>query len=438
MVGQALKGASLIPLDRLEINNIHSFGGCVVLEDAAHRYSLPALLAPLSQRNGALVQALIFGGLLFPPSVAPFYVESRPVRLATFCGLDPDQERFELPDLTAALRELDQSWPLLRSGLIHPPHAEVRAIIFFKTSRSPDHLETGALGMDADGIPVPLAPEEAGAADPSLNGLARQVAQVAHVALHSKTGPPLLVLDEETAKRIRVEAMEKQPYLIELSPESLSALLKQLNQAQLLHSLRAGGPVEVRHHGERYILKPTKDPRVAESQESTMRMGSLKELKELTEPAPPPSLAADPAGTIPAAGFQAVRTNVPAERLPAAAAMLWATRAQSARAAFSPVRIVAASSPMGDGVILWRNHQNLQFLTHRLRCHLQAEWHARGETRPVEEVIRELHEVHRATLTVDGVVVRRLATRPSKAVATLLARLDLWELFESPDIQTRG
>jgi len=111
MVGQALRGAALVPLDKLEVNNIHSFGGCVVLEDASRRYALPELLAPLSQRNASLVHALIFGGLLFPPSIAPFQVESRSVRLAMFCGLDPDKERFDLTDLIGALRELDERWP---------------------------------------------------------------------------------------------------------------------------------------------------------------------------------------------------------------------------------------------------------------------------------------------------------------------------------------
>jgi hypothetical protein len=83
---------------------------------------------------------------------------------------------------------------------------------------------------------------------------------------------------------------------------------------------------------------------------------------------------------------------------------------------------------------VWRNHQNLQFLTHWVRCQLQAEWRGHGERRPVEEVLRELQEVHRATLTVDGMVVRRLATHPSTAVAALLTKLNLWELFESAEI----
>ena len=104
--------------------------------------------------------------------------------------------------------------------------------------------------MDAEGIPVPLIPAKGSAkSEPGLFGFLKQIAR------QSKSGPPLLALDEETAIRIdHAKAMESQPYLIELGPESLAALLRQLNQGQLLHALREGGPVEVRHQGQRYIF----------------------------------------------------------------------------------------------------------------------------------------------------------------------------------------
>jgi hypothetical protein len=288
----------------------------------------------------------------------------------------------------------------------------------------------GALGMDPEGIPVPLVPEDGGTAGAGLEGFLQQVAR------QSKVGPPLLTLDEETAVRMNVERLEKQPYLIELAAESLAALLRQLNQTQLLHASREGGPVEVRHHGERYILAPAGATREAETPESHMRMGSIKELNSMTpgrhaEP-PVPARPGHGASLVPGS-FHGVHTNVPAERLSAATAIEWSSRARSARAAFAPVQLVIGQPSSGEGVVTWRNQQNLQFLTHRLRCHLHGEWRARGEVRPVEEVLRDLQEVHRATLTVDGVVVRRLATHPSKAVAALLTRLNLWELFEAAE-----
>ena len=126
MVGHALKGQSMVPLARLEVNNIHSCGGCVALEDAAARYGVAEWLAPLDRRNGALVRAMIFGGLLTAPAVAPFYVEARTARLAMFCGLDPDKERFDAADLTAALGELDERWPQIRAVLPRPPKEELK------------------------------------------------------------------------------------------------------------------------------------------------------------------------------------------------------------------------------------------------------------------------------------------------------------------------
>ncbi len=437
MVGQALRGESLVPLDKLEVNNIHSCGGCVVLEDAAKRYPVAEWLAPLEERNAALVRAMIFGGLLTAPSVAPFYVEARTARLAMFCGLDPDKERFDAADLTAALRELDGRWPEVRAVLSRPPHTEARAITLFRTSLSGRRLRIGGLGMDAEGIPIPLLPDDGGGAK-AVEAFLKQTAQRQLKPAQAAQGAqPLLALDEDMAAEVNVERMEKLPCLIELAPESLAALLRQLNQGQLAEALRTGGPIEARHHGKRYILAPVEGPREAAAEEARMRMGSLKELTSITGGgaeagvAPRPGPAAAP---VPGA-FQGVMTNLPAERLTAAVAILWAQRARVARAAFAPVQIVIGRPASREGVLTWRNHENLQFLTHRLRCHLHAEWSGRGETRPVEDVLRDLQEVHRATLTVDGAVLRRTATQPSSRVAALLAKLNLWELFETREVR---
>jgi hypothetical protein len=421
MVAEALKGNLLVPIERLEVNNIHCFGGCVVLEDAARRHGLVEWLEPMTPRNSGLVRAMVFGGLLTAPSVTPFHVEARATRLAMFCGLDSERERFDSADLSAALKELDEKWSDVRRHL----QSEARAISLFRTSQTGRHGEISAIGLGADGIPVPLIRETDQAVDHWLQQISRQ----------SKSGPPLLALDEETAERIHVRRMQGQPYLIEMAPESFAALLRQLNQAQLAHALRTGGPVEVRHHGERYMLTPA-NAREAEPRHESLRMGSLKELTALAGERKAESPAAAKPGNGAPGPFRCVTTNLSPERLTAAAAVDWAEHARTARAAFAPVQIIGQPSS-ASGAPAWRNDQNLLFLTHRLRCQMHADWSARGETRPVEEVLRDLQEVHRATLTVDGVVVRRLATHPPKAVSALLDRLSLWELFETPERAAR-
>ena len=126
MVARALKGELLVPINHLEVNNIHSFGGCVVLDDAARRHGIPDFLAPLDARNAALVRAMIFGGLLNTPSVAPFHLVARTARLAMFCGLDPEKEQFDAEDLMAALRQLDERWPRMQPLLVRPGSPEPR------------------------------------------------------------------------------------------------------------------------------------------------------------------------------------------------------------------------------------------------------------------------------------------------------------------------
>jgi hypothetical protein len=416
LVAQALRGQALVPLERLEVNNIHSFGGCVVLDDASRRYALPDLLAPLSPRSSSLVRAMIFGGLLNAPSVAPFYVEARTARLAMFCGLDADKEKFDAVDLTAALRELDECWARIAGLFVHARPMESRAVTFFCTSLIGERLEHCAIGLDPEGIPVPLNPGLGAKLEFTGDDFLQTVAN------QGNGSPPLIAVEEEAATRLHLKRVKNQPWLVALGQASLTDILRQLNQSQLAHAIRTGGPVEVRHQGERYILIAADAPQ--ETQESQMRMGSVK---ELTSPAPAATRSLAPAP----GAFHGVVTNLAAERLSAGAAIEWAARARAARAAFSPVQIVIGRPLEGEGLLTWRNHHNLQFLTHWMRCRLHGEWSAKGESRRVEDILRDLQEVHRATLTVDGTVVRRMASHPSKNVSTLLQQLGLRDLFET-------
>jgi hypothetical protein len=424
LVAQALRGQSLVPLDRLEVNNAHSFGGCVVLDDASRRYALPDLLAPLTPRSSSLVRAMIFGGLLNAASVAPFYVEARTARLAMFCGLDAEKERFDAADLNAALMELDERWAQIAGLFVQARSMESKAVTFFCTSLLGERLENCAIGLDPEGVPVPLNPGDGAKLEFTADDFLKTVAS------QGKGMPPLLAVEEEAAGRLHLKRVKTQPWLVDLGQESLAEILRQLNQSQLAHAIRTGGPVEVRHHGERYILVSADVP--GETQDSQLRMGSVKDLTSLATAKPSDTVPAASRSVVPALGaFHGVMTNLPAERLSAAAAIEWAARARAARAAFAPVQIVIGRPAVGEGLRAWRNHHNLQFLTHWMRCRLHGEWTAKGESRPVEEVLRDLQEVHRATLTVDGAVVRRMATHPSKAVAALLQRLGLWGLFET-------
>ena len=182
----------------------------------------------------------------------------------------------------------------------------------------------GGIGMDAEGIPIPLMPEH--------EAFVQQVS--VRQARREKMTPgeqPLLALDQEAADEIELDRLEAQPWLVEVAPESLAALIRQLNSAQLAEALRTGGPVEARHMGKRYILAPSETSPEGEAQELRMRMGSLQELSPMT---PGRSLDAPIPGRPGALApgiFVGVTTNLPPERLPAATAMQWALRARETR-----------------------------------------------------------------------------------------------------------
>jgi hypothetical protein len=404
MVGQALKGETLIPAGRLELNNIHSSGGCVVLNQAAQRYGLHKLLEPLPERSRALVHAMVMGGLLFPPSVAPFFLDSRRVRLAMFCGLDPEQERFDLADLTAALKELDEAWPKVCALL--PREEAVRAIVIFKKPQALWELEM--LGLDSNGMPVPL-PQRG-----ENEELLQQIDRI------WKSEKPLLMVDEKTGGT----ALTGHPYMMELSGESLNALREEMRS---LASVRPGQTIEIQHRGDRYIVGR---PGLADPQ-TQIRMGSVTELTSMAPDSA--ALLAVAASTASPPDFLAVRTNLPPAEFPAEKAMEWAARARTARAAFSTVQIIMGGAASVDGPLAWRNHGGLRFITHWLRAQLGGAWRVRGEHREVEEVLRDLQDIHHATVTIDGVTVRDVATLSSKAVGDLLTKLELWDLFRADD-----
>ena len=98
--------------------------------------------------------------------------------------------------------------------------------------------------------------------------------------------------------------------------------------------------------------------------------------------------------------IHAARTNMAPDRLSTAMAMEWCRRARAVGAAFATTEIVTGGEDSSDH-LWWRNHRTLRFLVHRLRCHLRAEWLARGEKRGRwRKILMELQEVRRATLTV--------------------------------------
>jgi hypothetical protein len=426
MVAHALKGESLVPIAKIEVNNIHSCGGCVVLHDAAERHQVDAWLAPLSGRNASLVRAMIFGGLLMAPSVAPFFVEARTWRLAAFCGLDEENERFDAADLTTALNELDTKYPRLRSILLATPPTDIKGVTALREGMK--NGDWAVIGMDAQGVPIPMPKGDIVKSETAFAAIMREL-----------PGGVILALDEEMARLIAPEKLQNIQYVAGLGHDAVEELLRSLDPGQLKEATHAGRTVEVQYQGRRHVLIPA-GAQLRASDDSGIRMGSLNELSAIPGVKGEQAL---PIMTAPAPSrFFGAVTNIPLENLSGLAVMEWAHRAEAVRAAFSPIQVVIGSAVPGpdggEALVIWRNHRNLQFITHRLRCMLHAEWSARGESRPVEEVLRDLQEVHRATITVDGEAVRRMASNPSAAVRAMMERIGVMPLFETPERKGRS
>jgi len=260
------------------------------------------------------------------------------------------------------------------------------------------------VGMDAEGIPVPLAQEEEDPHETSLPAFLQQMAR------RPRTGAALLALDEDIAAGLQLESSGEQPFVIELGQATLAGVLRHLSQGQL-STFRSGALVEVRLRGERHIIEPVADAAGGTSAPA-MRMGSLNELTSMTSgksgARPPAARALSPPRPRPSAASAPMS---PPSASPARRPRVGKARRRHPRRLLPGQDHHRRRRP-GEEVNAWRNHQHLRFLTHWLRSQLAGEWHEKGESREVEEILRDLQEVHRATLSIAGVPIAHLATHP--------------------------
>src|SRR4030088_3522515 len=83
LVAAALSGKSCVALEQIELSHALDYGGLAVLRDAWQRFGLEKLLAEVPQvRQRRLLQAMIFGRILFPCAKLALVEEARGTLLA--------------------------------------------------------------------------------------------------------------------------------------------------------------------------------------------------------------------------------------------------------------------------------------------------------------------------------------------------------------------
>ena len=110
LISSALRGQTLVPAEQLALEKALSYGGLAVLRDAWSRLGLESVLAGIpGQRERQLIQAMIFGRLLFPCAKLALAQQAEGTLLAQACGLSA-AETFDEDDLYAAMDQFNGRW----------------------------------------------------------------------------------------------------------------------------------------------------------------------------------------------------------------------------------------------------------------------------------------------------------------------------------------
>src|SRR5262249_58278724 len=100
LIAQAVSSKTCVALEEIELSSALNYGGLAVLRDSWQRFGLERLFAEVPQpRERGLLEAMIFGRILFPCSKLALAEEARGTLLAAACELCQQSETFNEADL---------------------------------------------------------------------------------------------------------------------------------------------------------------------------------------------------------------------------------------------------------------------------------------------------------------------------------------------------
>jgi transposase len=489
LIAQSLRGHSFVPTDQLELADALSFGGLAVLRQAWDQLELARLFQGLHDRRTAgLLQAMIFGRILFPSAKLALADHARGTLLAAACALDQATEDFDEDDLYAAMDQLTGRWVGMEQQLYHQSFPQgVSLVLYDLTSvyfegegpvglsrygHSRDHRSDRpqvilAVAADAQGVPLHLEVLRGNRGDTTtLQGLL--------TTLRRRFGikEAVFVFDGGMSSKINLEAVEALhlQYVTRLGAATLEQLLEQLpadpspelwDRTQVMEMVRggqryviAGGPWRQQRDQQRRQARLSKAEaelkRIAsvqrkkiDAQKLASQVGrALQRLKahKYFEYSVDPqgqlhwSRRADSirAETI-RDGLYLLGTNTTAQQLPATGVLAHYKNLLEVEDAFCHLKSYLRVRPMfhhrPDRV---RNHVRICFLAYWLSAKLEGQWRQKDETLEVHNLLRQLQCIRLGRLEVRGKAFKTAVTQVPKDLNATLAKLGLLPLFAAP------
>jgi transposase len=488
LIAAALRGQTMVPVEQLSLENALSYGGLAVLRDAWSRFGLESVLAGIpGQRERQLIQAMIFGRLLFPCAKLALAQQAEGTLLAQACGL-PAAETFDEDDLYAAMDQFNGRWVPMEKELYQKAFPEqVRLVLYDLTSvyfegqgplklgrygHSRDHRPDRrqiilAVATDLEGTPIHLEVLRGNRADNTTLSALLQTMQRRFGIKEA-----MFVFDGGMSSRLNLEALSaaKLRYVTRLSSASLASLLESLPTESQPELGDRKNLVELERDGKRYVIAggPWRQQRDQERRQARVAKAEL----ELTR------LAAVPRKKVNAQklasqvgrmlerkkahkyfsyrvaengqlhwerkkevftqeerldGWYLLHTNASADQAAKEAVLTHYKGLLNIEEAFGELKSYLEVRPVfhrrPDRV---RNHVRICFLAYWLSARLGREWRAAEEPGEVPRILRELQSIRLGQVSAAGHRITTLLTEIPPRLNAQLIKLNLLKLFAQP------
>jgi transposase len=488
LIASSLKGQDFLPAGEVQLHQALDYGGLAVLNDAWSRFGLDGLFAGVgSPRQRRLLQAVIYGRLLFPCAKLSLAQKAQGTWLAQACGLDSD-ESFDEDDIYNAMDQLTGHWVSFEKQLYQRAFPQsVRLVLYDLTSvyfegHGPAHLAKYghsrdhrsdrpqiilAVATDTEGLPLHVSVLRGNRNDTqTLQGLLHTLRR--RFGIKEAT----FVFDGGMSSQMNLEALTAASlgYVTRLSAATLHSLVEELALEKQLEFGDRQKIMEITHQGKRYVIAGGRWRQQRDRERRQSRMdkaeAQLKKLAAVKRKKVDVQKLASQAGRClqrlkahkyftyevdtqgilqwerkaeliaqeaQQDGWYLLHTNEPVQKCSGEQVLGHYKGLLEVEEAFCELKSYLEVRPIHhrrpDRVV---NHVRLCFLAYWLSARLGGEWRRHGETEEVARLLRHLQTIRVGQLQMGQNIHRTVMTEIPKNLNDQLRKLDLAALFASP------
>jgi transposase len=489
LITRSLRGQSLVAPETLTLTDAWSFGGLAVLRQAWDHFALGRLFSWIaSTRTAGLLQAMIFGRVLFPSAKLALVDHARGTLLAAACGLDQAREDFDEDDLYAAMDELTGRWVPLEQQLYAKSFPQGVSLVLYDLSsvyfegdgpvgmsrygHSRDHRSDRpqvmlAVATDAQGIPLHVEVLRGNRGDTTtLQALLRTLRRRFGIT------EAVFVFDGGMSSKVNLEAMEARQlrYVTRLGAGALEELLAQLPPDQAPELWDRTQVMEIVRAGKRYVIaggpwrqqrdQQRRQARLIKAEAELKRLAAVKRKKVNSQKLASQvgralqrlkahkyfEYAVDAHGHLEWSrrnhliqaeairdGLYLLSTNASVQEIPSSGVVSHYKNLLEVEDAFCHLKSYLQVRPVfhrrPDRV---RNHVRLCFLAYWLTAKLESQWRHKDQTIEVHNLLRQLQSIRLGRLELEGKPFKTMVTQVPKDLNATLNRLGLLPLFAHP------